>query len=350
MNAKHTLLGLSPSQQAEIPYEDLLTLRRAAYAEHVQAMPVPPALAQWAAEMASTYGRRIKVWHNTYTSWLVALLVVRYGEALEAWPEQFSEADLARALAWQRGRVPAGVSLPPPDPGPTLMGSALVLAVGLLGWWLDVLDLSTLLLSLPIFATNMTDYFEVQARTHLFRTGLTTLNAWAASTTYAVGDIVRPTTWNHRLFQCVVAGTSGATEPTWDTTIGNEQTDNTVTWQTIAVGLPKRPLFVGLFTAAPGETGGGTEVSGGSYARVANHPADANWSAPDATGGLTDNVSDLTYPTPTANWGTISHFAIFNRLNGGDMLIYGALTQPKTVNNGDPAPKFPAGALDLTWA
>lgn len=91
-------------------------------------------------------------------------------------------------------------------------------------------------------------------------------------------------------------------------------------------------------------------MSGGAYARVAVAPADANWSAPDATGGLTDNVAAIAFPTPTANWGQVTHFAIFDRPTGGNQLIWGALTTPKTINNGDPAPSFPIGALDITLA
>lgn len=109
-------------------------------------------------------------------------------------------------------------------------------------------------------------------------------------------------------------------------------------------------LAVALYTAAPGETGGGTEVTGGSYARVQRDPLDANWTAVSATDGLTDNAADLTYPAPTANWGVVTHFAILDATSAGNMLIYGALTTSKTINNGDPAPKFVAGALDVTFA
>lgn len=109
-------------------------------------------------------------------------------------------------------------------------------------------------------------------------------------------------------------------------------------------------LAVALYTAAPGEAGGGTEVSGGSYARVQRDPLDANWTAPDTTGGLTDNVAALTFPAPTANWGSITHMAILDATSGGNFLIYGALTTAKTVNNGDPAPAFAIGALDVTFA
>lgn len=107
-------------------------------------------------------------------------------------------------------------------------------------------------------------------------------------------------------------------------------------------------LNVALYTAAPSDSGGGTEVTGGSYARVNVPPLDANWSAASATDGNTDNVADITFPAPTANWGSITHFAIFDQ--SGNMLVWGALTTPKTVNNGDPAPKFLAGALDITFA
>lgn len=55
---------------------------------------------------------------------------------------------------------------------------------------------------------------------------------WAASTAYSVGDMVRPSTSNNRVFRCTTAGTSGASEPTWDTTIGNTTNDGSVVWTT----------------------------------------------------------------------------------------------------------------------
>lgn len=47
---------------------------------------------------------------------------------------------------------------------------------------------------------------------------------------YKQGSTVRPTTENGRFFRCTIAGTTGASEPSWDTTIGNTTVDNTVTW------------------------------------------------------------------------------------------------------------------------
>src|SRR3989304_3797378 len=102
-------------------------------------------------------------------------------------------------------------------------------------------------------------------------------------------------------------------------------------------------LAVALYTGAPSDSGGGTEVSGGSYARVQRDPLDANWTAPDTTGGLTDNAAALTFPAPSANWGVVTHMAILDGTCAGTFMVYGALTTPKTINSGDPAPSFPIG-------
>ena len=56
---------------------------------------------------------------------------------------------------------------------------------------------------------------------------------WAASTAYSVGDVVRPTTGNTYLYRVAVAGTSAGSEPTWPTVIGQNVTDNTVTWDCV---------------------------------------------------------------------------------------------------------------------
>jgi hypothetical protein len=102
-------------------------------------------------------------------------------------------------------------------------------------------------------------------------------------------------------------------------------------------------IYVALFTAAPSDSGGGTEVSGGSYARTAVTQADAQWNIP-TTAGLFSNVNAITFPAPTANWGVVTHVGIFDASSGGNLLVWGALTTPKTVNNGDPAPSFAGGA------
>jgi len=104
-------------------------------------------------------------------------------------------------------------------------------------------------------------------------------------------------------------------------------------------------LYVALFTAAPGEAGGGTEVSGGSYARVGVANSATEWDAPVGGNATTANTNAITFPAPTADWGQVTHWGIFDAATGGNLLIYAALNTPKTINNGDPAPSFAPGAL-----
>ena len=60
--------------------------------------------------------------------------------------------------------------------------------------------------------------------------------------------------------------------------------------------------------------------------------------------------SPRNFPTPSANWGLVTHQAVFDATTVGNMLIYGALAASKNINSGDPAPFFAAGALDYIVA
>lgn len=97
-------------------------------------------------------------------------------------------------------------------------------------------------------------------------------------------------------------------------------------------------LYVGLFTSSPGETGSGTEVSGGSYARQTI--------AFTVTGSQASNTAAVEFPTATASWGTVTFAAIYDALSGGNLLAYGALTTSKTIDNGDVF-RIPAGDFDI---
>lgn len=109
---------------------------------------------------------------------------------------------------------------------------------------------------------------------------------------------------------------------------------------------PPATLYAALFTVSPTDAGGGTEVSGGSYARVAVTNNTTNW--PAASGGSKSNGTQITFPTPTANWGTIVAFGLFDAATAGNLLYWGAISPSKTVNNGDPAPYVAVGALTIT--
>ena len=203
---------------------------------------------------------------------------------------------------------------------------------------------------------GFSDFTEVRIRTGMFRTGVGAIASGAGAvlavrgntTAYVVGNQMMLGTSNLNVYECIVAGTSAGAPPAFNTTLGSTTVDGGVTWMTLQVGLLKRPIYVSLHTADPTDAGTGTEVSGGSYARVNQDPLDANWSAPDLTGGITRNVNSITFPSPTANWGQVTFFGIFDAATAGNMIISGALTTPKTINNGDPAPLFPASSLVLT--
>jgi hypothetical protein len=121
---------------------------------------------------------------------------------------------------------------------------------------------------------------------------------------------------------------------------------------------PPANTWLGLLTTATNDTNSGqVEVSGGGYSRVVVPSNLLNWSGTQSstantvssgTSGTTYNLNSIAFPTPTgANWGVITAFGMFDASSGGNLLFYGNLTLPKTVNDGDAAPTFSAQALSI---
>jgi len=102
--------------------------------------------------------------------------------------------------------------------------------------------------------------------------------------------------------------------------------------------------YVALFTSDPTDAGSGTQVSGGSYARTA-----VTFSAPSGTSGTITNSADVTFPTCTASWGTITHIGIYDALTAGNLLYYTPLDTSKTIDSGDIF-KISTGNLSVTLA
>jgi len=102
--------------------------------------------------------------------------------------------------------------------------------------------------------------------------------------------------------------------------------------------------YVGLFTAAPSDTGGGTEVTGNAYARTATGTMSVSGTSPTNC----TNSAAIEFPAASGgNWGTITHVAIFDASTSGNMLGWAALTTSRTINDGDIL-RIPAGDLDIT--
>lgn len=109
---------------------------------------------------------------------------------------------------------------------------------------------------------------------------------------------------------------------------------------------PPTTIYVALFTTLPANDGtGGTEVSGGAYARQAitfgTH-----------TGGAPATIASnalVQFPTATAAWGTIVGCALYDASTAGNMLESGPLVTSKTVGIGD-AFSFPVGTYTISMS
>ena len=91
---------------------------------------------------------------------------------------------------------------------------------------------------------------------------------------------------------------------------------------------PPTTVYVGLFTSTVTAGGSGTEVSGGSYARTS-----ATFSA--SSSGATSNSANITFPTATASWGTVTYIGVYDASTAGNLLYFAPLTNSKTIDIGD---------------
>ena len=101
-------------------------------------------------------------------------------------------------------------------------------------------------------------------------------------------------------------------------------------------------VYVSLYTSDPTDADSGTEVSGGSYARTS-----VTFDAP--SNGVTQNSADVTFPTATASWGTVSHIGVHDASTSGNLLFHTALDTAKTIDSGDIF-KIETGNLTVTLA
>ena len=101
-------------------------------------------------------------------------------------------------------------------------------------------------------------------------------------------------------------------------------------------------VYVSLYTTDPTDADSGTEVSGGSYARTA-----VTFGAP--SNGVTTNSADVTFPTATGSWGTVTHIGIHDASTSGNLLFHTPLDTSKTIDSGDIF-KITTGNLSVTLA
>ena len=124
--------------------------------------------------------------------------------------------------------------------------------------------------------------------------------------------------------------------------LSNSFETSTLTWLlTTGSPSPARPTdwYLALYTVAPTDTGGGTEVSGTAYVRKA-----ATFTV---SGNTASNNAAVEWPTAGGSWGTVVAVGVFDALSGGNLIAYGALTTNKTIDTGDVF-RIPSGDLDIT--
>ena len=114
----------------------------------------------------------------------------------------------------------------------------------------------------------------------------------------------------------------------------------------MTTGSATRPTewYVALYTVAPSDSGGGTEVSGSGYAREA-----VTFDAAATPGGTTSNTGAVSFTASGGSFGTVVAIGIFDAVTSGNLLWHGTMTASKTVDDGDTL-EFSIGNIDLTLA
>jgi hypothetical protein len=97
-------------------------------------------------------------------------------------------------------------------------------------------------------------------------------------------------------------------------------------------------VYIALYTAAPNDAGGGTEATGGSYARQA-----ATFSA--ASGGATSNATNVDFASMPA--ATIVAIGVHDAITSGNLLVWGTLSSNKALDAGDTL-RIATGDLDIS--
>ena len=97
-------------------------------------------------------------------------------------------------------------------------------------------------------------------------------------------------------------------------------------------------VYVGLYTVVPTDAGGGTQVTGGSYARQT-----AVFSA--AASGTTSNTANIDFANMPA--ATTVAIGVFDAITSGNLLLWGTLTTNKTTDAGDTL-RIATGDLDIS--
>lgn len=159
---------------------------------------------------------------------------------------------------------------------------------------------------------------------HIYNKTAAASNAWQASTSHSVGDRVLRTTglgtentgglW----FRCSTAGTTGTSEPTWNTTVGGTTTDGTAVWTCYnALQYQTDPASATYaITYVDGEEYANGDLLRIRFAEIVGstsfHSAEADNVAVATSGwsAVLNPTADSVYATNAKNGSTFTQFAL----------------------------------------
>ena len=99
--------------------------------------------------------------------------------------------------------------------------------------------------------------------------------------------------------------------------------------------------YLALFSVAPTDAGGGTELSGSGYARQS-----ITFGA--SSGGVASNTNTVTFTASGGDWSAAVAAAIFDASTAGNMLEWNAITSVTVLDGSDLV--FAIGDIDSTLA
>lgn len=104
-------------------------------------------------------------------------------------------------------------------------------------------------------------------------------------------------------------------------------------------------LYFAAYTVAPTDAGGGTEATGGSYARVAVTNNATNF--PAASGGAKANGTAITWTTATGSWGgNVVAIGVLDAATAGNLICWDTITSTP-IGSGDTL-EIATGDFDVT--
>ena len=104
-------------------------------------------------------------------------------------------------------------------------------------------------------------------------------------------------------------------------------------------------IYMALFISVPSDSGGGTEVSAGDYARLGITNNTTNF--PAAASGSKTNGTDFAFGVASSSWGTVTSVGFFDASSSGNLLAWGTVAANKTISSGDTA-TFLTGEITIT--